>query len=366
MFTLKNYIGAALAIGSTCAAVVDVSARSADVQSVCEQIADNISSASDVIYPLALNFQSDIHHWFASSTQTPTCVLEAGSAEDVATAIKIIGENRTPFAVRSGGHTSNPGFSSTTGVHITFSKMTQVTLSADKSTVEIEMGQTWSSVYEALQGSGYNVVGGRTIGPGVGGFSLGGGFSWKTNQFGLTSDTVQSFNLVLPNGTITTVDSSTPDLFFALKGGLNRFGIVTSAVYKAHPQTNIYGGLNTYGTEQIPAVLNATTAFFEQNTDPKAQIITTLQGSATGPTCLGLFFYDAPTKPSSFDLFDNIPTLTSTVGVQTFSSLVQNFPATLEVNVRGTFHTLSTTGLTLNFLNAVLNETNVSHANSRR
>lgn len=41
----------------------------------------------------------------------------------------------------------------------------------------------------------------------------------------------------MQNGTITTASASTnTDLFFALKGGLNRFAIVTSIVYETHPQ----------------------------------------------------------------------------------------------------------------------------------
>ena len=44
------------------------------------------------------------------------------------------------------------------------------------------------------------------------------GYSFKTNQYGLTIDTVKEFELVLPNGTVTTVTSSSdPDLFFGLK-----------------------------------------------------------------------------------------------------------------------------------------------------
>jgi hypothetical protein len=44
------------------------------------------------------------------------------------------------------------------------------------------------------------------------------GYSWKTNQFGLTVDTVTAFELVKPNGDIVTVtESSDPDLFFGLK-----------------------------------------------------------------------------------------------------------------------------------------------------
>ena len=55
-------------------------------------------------------------------------------------------------------------------------------------------------------------------------------------MLGLACDTVQSFTLVLPNGTITEVDSKQTDLFFALKGGLNRFGIVTKITFKLVPQ----------------------------------------------------------------------------------------------------------------------------------
>lgn len=165
--------------------------------------------------PASDNFTSDIHHWFLSSTQIPACVLEVGSAEDTSVAVRlssiicrehladrsfklqIIGRTKTPFAVESGGHASNPAFSSTTGVHISLKRLNEVSLSEDKSTVTIGFGQvrlqspnhqdtrslltanqTWAEVYQILDGSGVNVVGGRTPGPGVGGFTLGGGFSW--------------------------------------------------------------------------------------------------------------------------------------------------------------------------------------------
>lgn len=41
----------------------------------------------------------------------------------------------------------------------------------------------------------------------------------------------------MQNGTITTASKqNNQDLFFALKGGLNRFGIVTAAEFYTHPQ----------------------------------------------------------------------------------------------------------------------------------
>ena len=56
-------------------------------------------------------------------------------------------------------------------------------------------------------------------------------------RLGLACDTVLSYTLVLPNGTVSNVDAGQPDLFFALKGGLNRFGIVTEIKFKLFPSS---------------------------------------------------------------------------------------------------------------------------------
>ena len=55
------------------------------------------------------------------------------------------------------------------------------------------------------------------------GFTLGGGYSWKTSQYGLTIDNIAAYELVLPNGTVTTVTEKDNDLWFALRGGGNNF-----------------------------------------------------------------------------------------------------------------------------------------------
>jgi hypothetical protein len=47
------------------------------------------------------------------------------------------------------------------------------------------------------------------------------GYSWKTNEYGLTIDSVTEFHLVLPNGTQTVVTEADNDLWFALKVCLN-------------------------------------------------------------------------------------------------------------------------------------------------
>ena len=59
------------------------------------------------------------------------------------------------------------------------------------------------------------------ISPGVGGYSLGGGYSWSTDQYGLAIDTILEYELVLPNGDTEIITNETnPDLFFALKASI--------------------------------------------------------------------------------------------------------------------------------------------------
>ncbi|KAH6839507.1 hypothetical protein B0I37DRAFT_408919 [Chaetomium sp. MPI-CAGE-AT-0009] len=297
-------------------------------------------------------------HWFLSSNGDAACAVEVGSVEDVSLVLQIVAATRTPFAVYSGGHASNQGFSSTAGVHITLKRLNQVHLSEDRKIVTLGFGQGWIDVYDALEGSGVNVVGGRVPGPGVGGFTLGGGYSWKTNQYGLTCDTVKSFNVVLPNGTVSTAsDEHNKDLFFALKGGLNRYGIVTSAEFYTHPQpTQVWGGLRAYPASQVSELLKLTERFFYENKDPKAGLITTLNGEALGTSAMGLFFYDGPDKPEIFDMFDGLLVTLDNTGTKPYKRLINSFPAQLVLNARGTFATFSTTELTARFMEAVRQE----------
>ena len=80
-----------------------------------------------------------------------------------------------PFAVKSGGHTNNPGFSSTSGVHISMTRFNDIVIHKDSQTVEIGAGLNWTDVYAYLVPKGLGVAGARSNGVGVGGFILGGG-----------------------------------------------------------------------------------------------------------------------------------------------------------------------------------------------
>jgi FAD/FMN-containing dehydrogenase len=66
--------------------------------------------------------------------------------------------------VKSGGHTTNPGFSSTEGIQIYTGKFSQVTYDAASGTVVIGTGLIWDNVYEQLQEYNVSVLGSHDTG----------------------------------------------------------------------------------------------------------------------------------------------------------------------------------------------------------
>ncbi|KAI0752556.1 FAD-binding domain-containing protein [Daedaleopsis nitida] len=331
---------------------------------VCKQISGNISSASSVHWPdLLLNgdYDKDIYHWAISSTQLSACSVEPATAEDLGTILQILGTTKTSFAVKGGGHASNPGFSSTQGIQIAMYRFSEVTYHADSNTVDVGAGLVWDDVYTALAPHGVNVIGGRVSGVGVAGFTLGGGYSWKTNQYGLTVDNLSGFELVLPNGTVTSVtEASNPDLFWGLKGGFNNFGIVTKFTLKTYPQTDVWGGLITITQDNLEAVNNATVKFSQTITDPKAAVLPTYNFVIGEPGVSLLMFYDSPTPPDGiFDDFLAIPYFTKDVKTRPFLDLVTVAPSNATGGTRAIFHTVSLLEYTPTIMEAVLNETKV-------
>lgn len=104
----------------------------------------------------------------------------------------------------------------------------------------------------------------------------------------------------------------------------------------------------------------ATQEFSATNTDPKAQIITTLEGTAVGVVVAVLFFYDGPDGGDRFAMFDGIVSTVDLVFNQPFSTFVETVNTRLVASPRGRFNTLPTTGTTQAFVDACLNQTRVS------
>lgn len=119
-------------------------------------------------YPSAslnANYLYATNHYWSSANQdaTPACVVFPTNAEDVSAVVQLLLEYpNVPFAVKSGGHNANTGFSSVNGgVLISFQDLDSTVLSSDYKTAEVGPGARWMDAAGALELYGLTVVGGR-------------------------------------------------------------------------------------------------------------------------------------------------------------------------------------------------------------
>jgi hypothetical protein len=143
--------------------------------------------------------------------------------------------------------------------------------------VRVGAGATWGEVYEELEKVNKTVVGGRLTGVGVGGLLLGGGLSHFSGLYGWACDNVRNYEVttlklndrrtlmaiqvVLANGSLTTAsESSNSDLYHAMRGGGNSFGVVTRFDLDVFQQGPMWGGLHVWPL--LPSVTSALTRGF--------------------------------------------------------------------------------------------------------
>ncbi|PBP27987.1 putative FAD binding domain containing protein [Diplocarpon rosae] len=268
------------------------------------------------------------HYWSDANAEfTPACVVFPRCAEDVSGVIQILLKYpEVTFATKSGGHNANIGFASTDGVLISMAQLNSTTISADRTTAYLSPGATWMDAVGALEPYNKAVVGGRLGDVGVGGLLMGCGMSFLSAQHGLACDNIKSYEVVLSNGSIVNANKdSSPDLFWALKGGGNQFGIVTKFTVNTVPIGQVWGGVRIYSQAATAQLLTATQDFTENFHDPKAAVIVTFEKLVSGLEQFWavFFFYDGPAPPAGvFDEFNGLATESDSVKTQSYSSLL--------------------------------------------
>lgn len=151
--------------------------------------------------------------------------------------------------------------------------MRAVTVDPSTKTIIVQGGALWVDVDEAAAEHGLATVGGTVNHTGVGGLTLGGGYGFLTGKYGLTIDNLLSVEIVLPSGDLVTASSTQhPDLFWAVRGAGQNFGVVTSFTFQGHDQPNpVYAGTLIFPLEKLPQVVSFVNDF--EHTQTGDQVI---------------------------------------------------------------------------------------------
>jgi FAD/FMN-containing dehydrogenase len=253
----------------------------------CKKIIQTLIEAGlghRLLLPTNSAYESCIESWWALNSRLhPWCIVQPHDAEEVSTILKAlvktdsdsnINSNNSEWyiAVRSGGHGPRYTNNIDNGVTIDLAHMNQTSYSRETNIASIGAGGRWTTVLAELQKKDVFVPGGRDGSVGVGGFLLGGGLNYFMGRQGLGCDSIKNFEVVLANGKIVNANAQeNSDLWRALRGGGNNFGIVTRFDMDALPSSNVSYGLrmmsSDYTSEFINAVVHFTDHFYEHDGD---------------------------------------------------------------------------------------------------
>ena len=198
-------------------------------------------------------------YWSNSAKIKPACIVRPQSAQEVSNTVQTLVAAREKFAIRSGGNTQWAGSNNIEGgVTIDLGLLEWTKFDESSETVDIGPGGRWRHVFAELHQHGRAVAGGRDGSVGVAGFLLGGGKTFFTARRGFGCDDVIAYEIVLADGRLVTADAKNhDDLFQALKGGSNNFGIVTNFKMKAIRSDAVWGGLTFFPKQVIPDAIQA-------------------------------------------------------------------------------------------------------------
>ncbi|KAJ7765664.1 hypothetical protein B0H16DRAFT_1794651 [Mycena metata] len=317
-------------------------AHSAAVQA-CQQLAHTLGPS--LVQSSGAEYEvTSTNAWnLLNSEFQPTCIVFPQKSQHVQTAMKVIYDAGSHYAVQAGSHSAMKGWNTVQdGVLIIFSQMKNASYDSVSDTITLEPGIHWQEAVAVLEPFGVAPVGGRVGDIGTG-LLLGGGLSWLSPSQGYAADTFKELDVVLVAGEMVTVTATNEysDLFRALKGGGNRFGIVTRyEVSAVHTGTNndkiFFGGTITvrlssescveiilvawqYNSSSAEALLKATAKYVREVNDPKAVSVAIFTESMVDGQVFSLYgallFYTGPELPTAiFGDFLAIPAVSSQLG----------------------------------------------------
>lgn len=225
------------------------------------------STNATVLGPSDVGYDDTVKRWSMAASKPAGVSIIPITAAEVATVVKYAAEHNLDVAVKGGGHSTAGASSTDGGILFDLGKMRGVAFNKDNMTLTIQGGANWGDVDNEGYEHGVATVGGTVSDTGVGGLTLGGGYGWLSGLHGLVIDVLVEVELVLPSGEIVRAsETQNQDLFWALRGAGQNFGVATEFVLKAFEiQKQVWAGMIVFPPvpELVSGVVTAINNLFE-------------------------------------------------------------------------------------------------------
>lgn len=201
---------------------------------VQQQLRSNFKG--QIIRPGDADYEEARNVWNGMIDKHPALIVRPVDSADVVEAIRFASQNELVLSVRGGGHNVAGHATNDGGLVIDFALMKGIAVDPVKKTARAEGGVTWGELDAATQVYGLATPGGVYSKTGIAGLTLGGGFGYLRNKYGLSCDNLIAAEVVTASGEIVqTSTNENRDLLWGLRGGGGNFGIVTAFEYQLHP-----------------------------------------------------------------------------------------------------------------------------------
>ncbi|KAL4819004.1 hypothetical protein BDW67DRAFT_173889 [Aspergillus spinulosporus] len=228
----------------------------------------------------------------AGAVVSPTCTSE------VSLVVTFARDHHVEFVVRGGGYSTGGESATQGGIVISLDRMRGVSVDSRSQTVRVQGGARWDDVNRATAPYGLAVVGATASQTGVGGSTLGGGYGWLTGRYGLIVDSLVRATVVLANGSVLEAsEEAHRDLFWAIRGAGQAFGVVTELEFRAHRLPDqVFGGLLYFKASKLFRVIDFANWFHEQQ-DKDSGLFFGFRAapkSADDSVIMAVLFYNGP------------------------------------------------------------------------
>ncbi|KAF4221567.1 hypothetical protein CNMCM5878_008815 [Aspergillus fumigatiaffinis] len=214
-----------------------------------------LSPGAQLYLPSDPEYYGVNERWSNIGAPLYAAAVQPATEEDVRITVKVATEHDVPFLATGTSHSVKPGLPGYTtlrnAIHIDLSQLNGISVDSERNTMTVGPGVTNEMVYNTLYAAKREapIATDRCIS--TLGTMVGGGLGSLQGVRGILADSLLSAHIVTAAGDLITVSKDdNPDLFWAIRGAGQNFGILVSATFRTYEQTN--DGLSMFGDFIFP------------------------------------------------------------------------------------------------------------------